>query len=125
MELNAAALKANVCAAEQARFVVDETVKRFGGIDILINNVGKRFGDSLFEANRGTMGADPSTPIVFQAIRMIKLTAPEMRKRGGGSIVNIASVSGWLPQLAKGSQYSSSQGGSYLPRRTAGAGTLP
>ena len=40
-----------------------------------------------------------------QAIRMIRLVVPYMRKRGGGSIVNIASISGWLPQLAKGSQY--------------------
>ena len=43
------------------------------------------------------------------AIRMIRLVTPEMRRRGGGSVVNISSVSGWLPQLAKGSQYSSSK----------------
>lgn len=106
--VRAAALKANVCVAEEAAFVVEETVKRFGGIDILINNVGKRFGNSLFEATDEEWFKTYDS-IVFQNIRMVKLVAPEMRKRGGGSIVNIASVSGWLPQLAKGSQYSSSK----------------
>jgi len=104
----AAALKGNVCIAEQANAVVEETVKRFGGIDILINNVGKRFGDSLFEATEEDWFKTYDS-IVFQAVRMIKLVAPVMKKRGGGSIVNISSISGWLPQLAKGSQYSSSK----------------
>ncbi len=120
--VKAAALKANVCAADEAKYVVEETVKRFGGIDILINNVGKRFGDSLFEATeeQWLMTYDS---IVFQAIRMIKLAAPEMRKRGVGSIVNIASVSGWLPQLGKPVQFL--EIGAHFPRRTACAGTLP
>lgn len=106
--VRAAALKANVCIADQARYVVEETAKRFGGIDILVNNVGKRFGDSLFEATE-EQWLQTYDSILFQAVRMVKLVTPAMRKRGGGSIVNIASVSGWLPQLAKGSQYSSSK----------------
>jgi 3-oxoacyl-[acyl-carrier protein] reductase len=106
--VQAAALKANVCVADEAKHVVDETAKRFGGIDILVNNVGKRFGDSLFDATE-EQWFKTFDSIVFQMIRMVRLAAPEMRKRGGGSIVNIASVSGWLPQLAKGSQYSSSK----------------
>ncbi len=106
--IQGAALKANVCIADQAKYVVEETVKRFGGIDILINNVGKRFGDSLFLATEEDWFKTYDS-IIFQAIRMIKLVTPEMRKRGGGSIVNIASVSGWHPQLAKGSQYGSSK----------------
>jgi 3-oxoacyl-[acyl-carrier protein] reductase len=106
--VTASALKANVCIPDQAEFVVSETVKRFGGIDILINNVGKRFGDSLFQATEEDWYKTYDS-IIFQAIRMIKLVTPEMKKREGGSIVNISSVSGWLPQLAKGSQYSSSK----------------
>ncbi len=106
--VSAVALKANVCVADEAKFLVEETVRKFGGIDILINNVGKRFGDSLFEATE-EQWLQTYDSIVFQTVRMVKLVAPVMDKRGAGSIVNIASVSGWLPQLAKGSQYSSAK----------------
>jgi 3-oxoacyl-[acyl-carrier protein] reductase len=106
--VKAAALKGNVCVKEEAERIVRETADKFGGIDILINNVGKRFGDSLFEATEEDWFKTYDS-IVFQAIRMVRLVAPVMEKRGGGSIVNIASISGWLPQLAKGSQYSSSK----------------
>ncbi|MBN1292425.1 MAG: SDR family oxidoreductase [Candidatus Latescibacteria bacterium] len=104
----ATGIQANVCNPEDAKKVVGHTVDQLGGIDILINNVGKRFGDSLFEATDEDW-LKTFDNIVFQAIRMIKLVVPEMRKRGGGSIINIASVSGWLPQLAKGSQYGASK----------------
>jgi len=97
-------IRANVCVPEEADAVVSMMVERLGGIDILVNNVGKRFGNSLFEATDDDWFKTFDN-IVFQAIRMIRLVVPHMRKRGGGSIVNIASVSGWLPQLAKGSQY--------------------
>ena len=102
--VNAHGVRGNVCVPEDAERIVTETVEKLGGIDILINNVGKRFGNALFQA------ADDDwmktfDNIVIQSIRMIRLVVPHMRKREGGSIVNIASVSGWLPQLAKGSQY--------------------
>jgi len=97
-------LRANVCIPGDAERVVAETADRLGGIDILVNNVGKRFGNTLFEATDEDWFKTFDN-IVFQAIRMIRLVVPHMRERGGGSIVNIASVSGWLPQLAKGSQY--------------------
>ena len=102
--VQALAQRANVCIPEEAERIVNNTVKLFGGIDILINNVGKRFGNSLFEATDDDWFKTFDN-IVFQTIRMIRLTVPHMRKRGGGSIVNIASISGWQPQLAKGSQY--------------------
>lgn len=106
--VRAAALKGNVCVREDAERIVRETAGRFGGIDILVNNVGKRFGDSLIEATEEEWFKTYDS-IIFQAIRMVRLVTPEMEKRGGGCIINIASVSGWLPQLARGSQYSSSK----------------
>ncbi|MCE5252465.1 SDR family oxidoreductase [bacterium] len=97
-------IRANVCIPSEAESVAGETADKLGGIDILINNVGKRFGDSLFQATDEDWHKTFDN-IVFQTVRMIRLTVPFMRKRGGGSVINIASVSGWLPQLAKGSQY--------------------
>ena len=95
----------DVCDPMAAERIVNEAVENLGGIDILINNVGRRFGGGLFEATDQDW-AQTFDNIVFQAVRMIKLTAPHMKERGGGSVVNISSVSGWLPQLAKGGQYS-------------------
>jgi 3-oxoacyl-[acyl-carrier protein] reductase len=102
--VHAVGLRGNVCMPGDAERIINETVESLGGIDILINNVGKRFGDSLFKATDEDW-LKTFDNIVFQTVRMIRLVVPHMRKRGGGSIINIASVSGWLPQLAKGSQY--------------------
>ena len=102
------ALQADVCVPEDAEKIVNETVNNLGGIDILVNNVGRRYGEGLFKATDEDWFKTFDN-IVFQAVRMIRLTVPHMRKRGGGSIINIASVSGWMPQLAIGSQYSSSK----------------
>lgn len=101
-------LRANVCIPKDAEKVVNETVKQLGGIDILINNIGRRFGEGIFKATDEDW-IKTFDNILFQSIRMIRLTAPHMRKRGGGSIINIASVSGWMPQLAIGGQYSASK----------------
>ncbi|MBT4482106.1 MAG: SDR family NAD(P)-dependent oxidoreductase, partial [Candidatus Latescibacteria bacterium] len=84
--VQALAQRANVCVPEEAEKVVNDTVKVFDGIDILINNVGKRFGNSLFEATDEDW-VKTFDNIVFQTIRMIRLVVPHMRERGGGSVV--------------------------------------
>ena len=101
------AQQADVCIPEDAEKVVDETVRQLGGIDILINNIGKRFEGLLKATDEDWVKTFDN--IFFQSIRMIRLTAPHMKKRGGGSVVNIASISGWLPQLSIGGQYSSAK----------------
>ena len=75
--------------------MVRTAVERFGGIDILVNNAGYgMFGPlaetpldevrALFEVN------------VFGALRCARAVVPEMRRRGGGAIVNVSSVVGKL-----------------------------
>jgi 3-oxoacyl-[acyl-carrier protein] reductase len=102
------AMKANVCVPQEAERFVSETVDRLGGIDILINNVGKRFGQGLFTATDDDW-MKTFDNILFQAVRMIRLCAPIMKERGEGSVVNISSVTGWLPQLGVGGQYSAAK----------------
>ncbi len=69
------------------------TVKEFGGVDILVNNAGgakigtlKQLDD---EAWRQAFDLN-----FFSAVRLARLTAPEIQKRGGGSIINISSIYG-------------------------------
>ncbi len=106
--VRAMAVQADVCSAADAERFVGDTVSRLGGIDILVNNVGRRFGEGLFTATDEDW-LRTFDNILFQSVRMIRLTAPHMEARGGGAVVNIASVSGWLPQLAIGGQYSAAK----------------
>jgi 3-oxoacyl-[acyl-carrier protein] reductase len=95
---------ADVTDPDQAARFVAHCAAELGGIDILVNNVGGSTGGNLFEATdddwRQTFELN-----VFQVVRMIRLAAPPMRLRGGGSIVNIASISGWQAPLAGSAQY--------------------
>jgi 3-oxoacyl-[acyl-carrier protein] reductase len=72
---------------------VDETAKQFGGIDVLVNNAGA--------AKPGALGELPESAWqeqfdlnLFAPVRLARLCAPHMEKRGGGSIINIGSIYG-------------------------------
>ena len=73
--------------------VVGETVAAFGGLDILVNNVGLARGSTIVDtADQEWQEAMDQT--LFPAIRASRLAVPHMRRRGGGSIVMIASIWG-------------------------------
>jgi len=87
------AVAADVSTPEGAARVVDETLKKFGRVDVLVNNVGKAGGTDIVE----TTDADWQSALdqtLFPAIRMSRLVVPHMRKQGGGSILMIASIWG-------------------------------
>ncbi len=73
--------------------VVDATINRFGGIDVLVNNVAlARGGDLLATSDADWQEAFDQT--LFPAIRTTRLVVPSMRARGGGAIVIISSIFG-------------------------------
>ncbi|MCX5663058.1 MAG: SDR family NAD(P)-dependent oxidoreductase [Planctomycetota bacterium] len=108
MGVRAAMVRGDVCVAEDAKRIVEQCVAELGGVDILVNNVGNNFGGMLHEATEEDC-VKTFEVNVFAAVRMIKLVAGPMKARGGGSIVNVASISGWHPQLAGTWQYGSSK----------------
>jgi len=76
-----------------ARLVIERTVESFGGVDILVNNVGRAAGGDIL----GTSDAEWQAAFdetLFPAIRASRLAVPHMKQRGGGSIVMIASIWG-------------------------------
>ena len=88
-----AAIQADVSTPAGVELVIDRTVAAFGGIDILVNNVGRAGGSTLLE----TSDADWQAAIdetLFPAIRASRLAVPHMRARGGGAILIIASIYG-------------------------------
>ena len=78
--------------------LVRETEKHLGPVDILVNNSATNLGQGpalnvTDEALLKTIEIN-----VLSAVRLIRLTAPKMIERGGGSIINIASIAGLRPQ---------------------------
>ena len=87
------AVRADVADAAGAEAVVSEGVKAFGGIDILVNNVGASHGADIVDTDDGTWH-EAIDQNLLTAVRMSRLAVPHMQRRGGGSIVLIASIFG-------------------------------
>ena len=68
-------------------------VAAFGGIDILVNNVGLARGATLIDTSDAEW-QEAFDQTLFPAIRASRLAVPHMKPRGGGAIVIIASVFG-------------------------------
>ncbi len=103
-----AAIQADVQNPDDAERFVHEAAAQLGGIDILINNVGGRSGDRLMDSTDEDW-VETFDKNVFQGVRLTRLVVPHMRARGGGSVVFISSISGWIPQLSGAVQYGASK----------------
>ena len=72
---------------------VEETARRFGGIDGLVNNAGIDGPAMLHDADEAALddlwAVNAKTPL-----HLIQLALPHLRRSGRGRIVNIASLSG-------------------------------
>ncbi|HUV39080.1 MAG TPA: SDR family oxidoreductase [Planctomycetota bacterium] len=72
--------------------------KDFGGADILINNAGEGTGETVMDApdERWQYYLDL---LLMSAVRMSRSLVPSMRKRGGGVIINNASICALQPMF--------------------------
>jgi NAD(P)-dependent dehydrogenase (short-subunit alcohol dehydrogenase family) len=87
------AVHLDVTRAADWRSAVDTCVREFGGLDILINNAGIFNMSGLEETSEELW--DSIVNINQKGVWLgMKECVPAMRKRGGGSIVNISSVAG-------------------------------
>ncbi|MBV9170428.1 MAG: glucose 1-dehydrogenase [Chloroflexi bacterium] len=103
---------ADVSRAADCERVVRETVERFGGVDVLFNNVGIQPQESYrtIEDTPEEMWDRILDVNLKSYFLMSKYALPEIRRRGGGVIVNTASVQGLQSQKGVGA-YAASKGG--------------
>ena len=87
------AVQADLATDKGVADVVIRTVDTFGGVDILINNVGLAKGAGIVDTSDAEWH-EAFDQTLFPAIRASRMAVPHMRRRGGGSIVMIASIWG-------------------------------
>ena len=90
---HALSLEANVAEAGDVENVVAETVRQLGGLDVLFNNAG-----TLRPGTAVELSVDDWDLVMGVNVRSVflgaKYAVPAMEERGGGSIINTASISG-------------------------------
>lgn len=100
--LEAFGIACHVGDAEQRQNLVAKTIEHFGGVDILVNNAATNptFGplvkvdDAVFDQ---IMNVNVKACMV-----LANLCFSSMKSRGGGSVINIASVEGLKPSAGLG-----------------------
>jgi NAD(P)-dependent dehydrogenase (short-subunit alcohol dehydrogenase family) len=101
-------VKTDVAKSADVQHMVAETVKAFGGVDVLYNNAGVvRYNTVVDQSEEDwdwIIGINLRGPYLT-----CKYVIPEMRKRGGGAIVNTASVQAFASQKTVAA-YSASKG---------------
>lgn len=90
---NSIAVDCDVTKDEALVNLVNETVREFGSIEILVNNVG---GGGAGKESPYDITIDQFKKVfdmnVFSMWRLCQLVAPEMKKAGYGSIINMSSM---------------------------------
>ena len=90
--------EADVTEPGAAERIVDECERRFGAIDVLVNNAGTSEAKPLEELEDADWQAQWELH-VMAPMRLMRVAAPRMAERGGGRIVNVCSSSGKRPSL--------------------------
>jgi NAD(P)-dependent dehydrogenase (short-subunit alcohol dehydrogenase family) len=102
-------LEADVRKPDDAARAVRETVKAFGGLDILVNNAGVgafvNVADMTIEQWQQVIDTNLSGVFYY-----CHAAIPELRKRGGGWIINISSLAG-KNAFPQGAAYCASKAG--------------
>jgi NAD(P)-dependent dehydrogenase (short-subunit alcohol dehydrogenase family) len=103
------ALACDVTNAEQVEAAFDEAASALGGIDILVNNAGTAIRKTALELSleQWDRVMDLNVKATFLASRT---AVRHMLRRGGGSIVNLASIMGLSGGLYPNASYQASKG---------------
>ena len=87
----------DVTSPDQVRSVIARTASSFGGLDIIVNAAAIHPFGTVLETDLATWNSCMMVN-VGSIYLMAHLGIPEMKKRGSGSILNLASVQGYACQ---------------------------
>lgn len=90
------AVAVDLSARENCDAVVDETVRAFGGVDVLVNNVGAARNADILRLDAAHI-SEALELKTYSYLRMAQRAIPLMRANGWGRIVNIAGGAGTSP----------------------------
>jgi meso-butanediol dehydrogenase / (S,S)-butanediol dehydrogenase / diacetyl reductase len=89
--------KCDVTEFEQVRSVIAKSASQFGGLDIIVNAAAIHPFGTVLQTDLATWNRCMMVN-VGGIFLLAHLGIPEMKKRGGGSIINLASVQGYACQ---------------------------
>ena len=105
----ALALACDVTKSEQVEQTIQAVVSRFGGLDVVVNNAGAVIVATAEETSE--VAWDQLMDANLKGTFLVSRAAlPELRRAGGGSIINIGSVVG-LVGMKKRAAYCAAKGG--------------
>jgi NAD(P)-dependent dehydrogenase (short-subunit alcohol dehydrogenase family) len=110
-------LPLDVCNVESIRKAVDTILEREGRIDVLVNNAGMGITGPLEDTPTEEMKRVFDTNF-FGPIEVMKAVLPAMREQGGGLIINITSIAGYMGLPFRGI-YSATKGALELVTESA------
>jgi NAD(P)-dependent dehydrogenase (short-subunit alcohol dehydrogenase family) len=113
-------VRVDVSRLEDLTAMFDSAAKRFGGVDILCNNAGIVCGEPLWPATDPQLLATQVTINLGAVILGTRLAIEGLHARGGGVVVNIASLGALLP-LGDEPGYSATKAGVVMFTRACAA----
>jgi len=117
---NAAFARVDVTLVEDLSAMFDAATTRFGGVDILCNNAGIVCGEPLWPATDPRLLTTQLMVNLGAVILGTRLAVDHLGRRGGGAVVNIASIGALLP-LEDEPGYSATKAGVVMFTRACAA----
>jgi 3-oxoacyl-[acyl-carrier protein] reductase len=102
-------------ATKDMKRFIDETVQRFGRIDVLVNNAGGS-GQMAFEKADDKTWREDIEVKLFAPIEGVRCVVPHMKKQGGGSIIMLTMAAAASPAANQVPTVVSRQAGATLAK---------
>jgi NAD(P)-dependent dehydrogenase (short-subunit alcohol dehydrogenase family) len=111
-------VRLDVTSEAEWRAAVEGTVAGFGKLDVLVNNAG--ISGTFDQDMLSTAAWDSLMNVNAKGVFLgMKLAIPVMQRAGGGAIVNISSISGFVGQSGVHMAYNASKGAVRIMTKTA------